>query len=142
MATPPALEISGLVKRYGAATAVDGLSLTAARGEVTALLGPNGAGKTSTVEICEGFRPYDSGTVRVLGLAPDDPALKPRIGVMPQTGGVPGTASAAEFLNLMAAFHAVPLPPAALMERLGLTEHAKTPYRRLSGGQQQRLCIA
>ena len=142
MAAPPALEISGLVKRYGQATAVAGLSFTAARGEVTALLGPNGAGKTTTVEICEGFRRQDAGSVRVLGLAPDDRALKPRIGVMPQTGGVPGTASAGEFLRLMAAFHRDPLDPAALLERLGLAPHAKTPYRRLSGGQQQRLSLA
>jgi len=142
MAPPPALELTNLVKRYGEMTAVDGLSLTAHRGEVTALLGPNGAGKTSTIEICEGFRTYDSGEVRVLGLAPADRTVKPRIGVMPQTGGVPGTARAEEFLELMASFHADPIDPAALMERLGLTEHARTPYRRLSGGQQQRLSLA
>ncbi|WP_344456655.1 ABC transporter ATP-binding protein [Actinocorallia aurantiaca] len=142
MAAPPALEITGLVKRYGPATAVDGLSFTAAQGAVTALLGPNGAGKTSTIEICEGFRAFDAGTVRVLGLDPRDRALKPRIGVMPQTGGVPGTARAGEFLRLMAAFHRDPLDPAALMDRLGLTPHARTPYRRLSGGQQQRLSLA
>jgi ABC-2 type transport system ATP-binding protein len=142
MVPPPALELTTLVKRYGETTAVDGLSLTAHRGEVTALLGPNGAGKTSTIEICEGFRPYDSGEVRVLGLAPADKAVKPRIGVMPQTGGVPGTAKAWEFLKLMASFHADPIDPAALMDRLGLTEHARTPYRRLSGGQQQRLSLA
>lgn len=142
MAPPPAIEISGLVKRYGSTTAVDGLTLTARRGEVTALLGPNGAGKTSTIEICEGFRSCDGGTVRVLGLDPSDPALKPRIGVMPQDGGVPGTARADEFLQLMASFHADPLDPLALIERLGLAKHAKTPYRRLSGGQQQRISLA
>src|SRR5690606_9526010 len=65
-----AVELDRLVKRYGAATAVDGLSLSAARGAVTSLLGPNGAGKTTTIEICEGFRRADSGTVRVLGLDP------------------------------------------------------------------------
>ena len=71
--TPPgdgAVELDGLVKRYGTAKAVDGLSLSAARGAVTALLGPNGAGKTTTIEICEGFRRADAGTVRVLGLDP------------------------------------------------------------------------
>ncbi|MEV4252941.1 ABC transporter ATP-binding protein [Spirillospora sp. NPDC049652] len=153
MAAPPgdetrtsgsALRLDGLVKRYGAKTAVDGLSFGAARGEVTALLGPNGAGKTTTIEICEGFRRADAGTVRVLGLDPvaDARALKPRVGVMPQSGGVPGTAKAGEFLKLVAAFHRRPLDPAALLERLGLTEHARTPYRRLSGGQQQRLSLA
>ncbi|MDX6740555.1 ABC transporter ATP-binding protein [Actinocorallia sp. A-T 12471] len=142
MAEPPALEITGLVKRYGRTEAVAGLSFTARRGEVTALLGPNGAGKTSTLEICEGYRSHDGGTVRVLGLAPGDRALRARVGVMPQTGGVPGTAKAGEFLRLMASFHAHPLDPAALLARLGLTEHAATPYRRLSGGQQQRLSLA
>ncbi|GLW65036.1 ABC transporter ATP-binding protein [Actinomadura rubrobrunea] len=139
-----AVELDGLVKRYGRTTAVDGLSLRAARGAVTALLGPNGAGKTTTIEICEGFRRADGGTVRVLGLDPvaDARALKPRVGVMPQTGGVPGTARAGEFLRLVASFHARPLDPAALLDRLGLTAHARTPVRRLSGGQRQRLSLA
>jgi ABC-2 type transport system ATP-binding protein len=139
-----AVEIEALVKRYGTTTAVDGLSATARRGEVTALLGPNGAGKTTTVEICEGFRRADAGTVRVLGLDPagDGRALKPRVGVMPQSGGVPTTARAGEFLRLMAAFYADPIDPDVLLRRLGLEEHAGTPHRRLSGGQQQRLSLA
>jgi ABC-2 type transport system ATP-binding protein len=139
-----AVEMDMLVKRYGATPAVDGLSLTAERGQVTALLGPNGAGKTTAIEICEGFRRADAGTVRVLGLDParDARELKPRIGVMPQSGGVPTTARAGEFLRLVAAFHAHPVDPAVLLDRLGLTGHARTPYKRLSGGQQQRLSLA
>ena len=80
-----------MVKRYGPLTAVDGLTLTARRGEVTAILGPNGAGKTTTIEVCEGYRGADAGTVRVLGLDPvRDPAqLLPRVGVMLQSGGIP-----------------------------------------------------
>ncbi len=66
----PAVEIGGLVKRYGQLAAVDGLTLTAAHGAVTGILGPNGAGKTTTIEICEGYRRPDQGTVRVLGLDP------------------------------------------------------------------------
>ncbi|MFC6936261.1 ABC transporter ATP-binding protein [Actinomadura yumaensis] len=130
------------MKRYGPTAAVDGLSFHAARGEVTAMLGPNGAGKTTTIEICEGFRRADSGTVRVLGRDPGDRELRARVGVMPQSGGVPGTARAGEFLRLVASFHASPLDPAALLARLGLTEQARTPFRRLSGGQQQRLSLA
>jgi len=137
-----AVQISGLVKRYGGATALGGLSMTAEFGQVTALLGPNGAGKTTTVEICEGFRRPDEGSVRVLGLDPADPSVKPRIGVMLQSGGVPATARAGEFLTLVASFYASPVEPAVLLDRLGLTEHARTPYRRLSGGQQQRLALA
>jgi ABC-2 type transport system ATP-binding protein len=139
--TPP-VEIDRLVKRYGAATAVDGLSMAAPAGEVTALLGPNGAGKTTTVEICEGFRRAGGGTVRVLGRDPADRSLRARVGVMPQSGGVPVSARAGEFLRLIAALYARPADPAALLARLGLTEHARTPYKRLSGGQQQRLSLA
>ncbi|MFC5752765.1 ABC transporter ATP-binding protein [Actinomadura rugatobispora] len=139
-----AVEVADLVRRYGPVTAVNGLSFRAARGAVTAMLGPNGAGKTTTIEICEGFRRAGSGLVRVLGLDPaaDGKALKPRVGVMPQSGGVPGTARAGEFLRLIASFHSRPLDPAALLERLGLTGQARTPFRRLSGGQQQRLSLA
>ncbi|GAB3691557.1 ABC transporter ATP-binding protein [Nocardiopsis oceani] len=139
-----AVEVVDLVKRYGATTAVTGLTFTARRGAVTALLGPNGAGKTSTVEICEGFRRADGGQVRVLGLDPvaDATELKPRVGVMPQSGGVPTGARTAEWLHLMASFHAAPIDPDLLLDRLGLTAAAATPFRRLSGGQQQRLSLA
>ena len=64
----PAVEVRDLEKRYGAVTAVAGLSLTAGPGQVLAILGPNGAGKTTTVEMCEGYRRPDAGTVRVPGL--------------------------------------------------------------------------
>ncbi|SEL98969.1 ABC transporter ATP-binding protein [Nonomuraea pusilla] len=138
----PAVEILDLVKRYGGATAVDGLTFRAERGEVTAVLGPNGAGKTSTVEICEGFRKADGGVVRVLGLPPDAPELRARVGVMLQAGGVPPAARCGEWLRLVSRFYARPLDPEALLGRLGLTEHARTPYRRMSGGQQQRLSLA
>ncbi|HZB28634.1 MAG TPA: ABC transporter ATP-binding protein [Streptosporangiaceae bacterium] len=137
-----AVELDGLVKRYGTTMAVDGLTFHAARGEVTALLGPNGAGKTTTVEICAGFRRADAGTARVLGRDPADRALRARVGVMPQSGGVPISARAGEFLRLVAALYADPVDPAALLDRLGLTEHARTPYKRLSGGQRQRLSLA
>ena len=140
----PAVEIAGLVKRYRHALAVDGLTLTAARGEVTSILGPNGAGKTTTIEICEGYRRADAGTVRVLGRDPvrDARALRPRVGVMLQAGGVPPAVPAGEYLRLLARFHAHPLDPAGLLTRVGLTEVARTPYKRLSGGQQQRLALA
>lgn len=140
--TSPAVEIVDLVKRYGGTAAIDGLTLTAARGAVTAVLGPNGAGKTSTVEICEGFRTPDGGTVRVLGLPPGSPGLRARVGIMPQSGGVPPAARCGEWLRLVSRFYARPLDPAALLDRLGLSDHVRTPFRRLSGGQQQRLSLA
>jgi len=108
------------------------------------VLGPNGAGKTTTIEVCEGYRRADAGTVRVLGLDPVKEAgkLRPRVGVMLQSGGIPTTARALDYLRVMAAFYAHPLEPSMLLDRLGLTESARTPFRRLSGGQQQRLSLA
>ncbi|MET0766111.1 MAG: ATP-binding cassette domain-containing protein, partial [Aeromicrobium sp.] len=75
--------------RYGPVTAVDGLNLAVQPGTVTAILGPNGAGKTTTIETCEGFRSPQSGSVRVLGLDPvaEGHLLRPRVGVMLQSGG-------------------------------------------------------
>ena len=130
--------------RYGDTRAVDGLSLTVERGTVTAVLGPNGAGKTTTLETCEGFRAAQQGTVRVLGLDPvrERHALLPRIGVMLQSGGAWSGVRAVEMLEHVARLHANPLPVPMLVERLGLGECGRTPYRRLSGGQQQRLGLA
>ncbi|MDS1268762.1 ABC transporter ATP-binding protein [Lipingzhangella sp. LS1_29] len=141
---PIAVDVRDVVKRYGSVTAVAGLSLTAERGAVTAVLGPNGAGKTTTLEICTGFRRPDTGTARVLGRDPirDARALRPRVGVMPQSGGIPTGARAGEWLRLMASFHRSPLSPQLLLERLGLCSVERTPFRRLSGGQQQRLSLA
>jgi ABC-2 type transport system ATP-binding protein len=130
--------------RYGDKTAVDGLSLCVERGTITAVLGPNGAGKTTTLETCEGFRKPQSGTVRVLGLDPvkQRRELLPRIGVMLQSGGAWSGVRAEEMLRHIAALHANPLPVDMLVERLGLGDCGKTPFRRLSGGQQQRLGLA
>jgi ABC-2 type transport system ATP-binding protein len=140
----PAVEVRNLQKRYGTVTAVAGLSLTATPGRVLAILGPNGAGKTTTVEMCEGYRRPDGGTVRVLGLDPvaDARALRPRIGVMLQEGGGYPGAKTGEMLRLLAAYATHPLDPGELLERLGLSSAADTAYRRLSGGQKQRLSLA
>jgi ABC-2 type transport system ATP-binding protein len=140
----PAVEISGMVKRYGPVTAIDGLALTARRGEVTAILGPNGAGKTTAIEVCEGYRSADSGSVRVLGLDPvrDAAALRPRVGVMLQAGGIPPAVPAGEYLRTLSRFHMKPHDPAWLLDIVGLSGSAKIPYKRLSGGQQQRLSLA
>jgi ABC-2 type transport system ATP-binding protein len=140
----PAIEVAGLTVRYGELVAVDGVSFIAEPGEVLALLGPNGAGKTSTVETLEGYRSAAGGSVRVLGLDPtaDHRALTSRIGVMLQRGGVYPGIRPAEVLRLFAAFYDDPREPAELLERVGLTSSARTPFRHLSGGEQQRLSLA
>lgn len=141
---PPAIEVRGLTKRYGATTAVDGLDLEVAAGETLALLGPNGAGKTTTVECCMGYRAPDEGTVRVLGLDPrrDRARLTPRVGLMLQEGGVYPHAYPDEVLRLFAAFHRTPRSPEELLERVGLQDARRTRFRDLSGGQKQRLSLA
>ncbi|MEV6335066.1 ABC transporter ATP-binding protein [Nocardia vinacea] len=143
-ASEPAVCIDGVVKRYGETTAVTGISFAVERAQVLALLGPNGAGKTTTVEMCEGFKTPDAGSVRVLGLDPiaDSDRLRPRIGVMLQGGGAYPGARAGEMLDLVAAYSADPLDPEWLLKTLGLQDNRRTPYRRLSGGQQQRLALA
>ena len=142
--TAPAVAIDGLVKRYGDRVAVDHLDLEIGVGEIFGLLGPNGAGKTSTVEILEGYRHADEGTVRVLGLDPnhDAAALRSRIGVMLQEGGLYPGVKPRELLRLFAAFYADPDDPDRLLDVVGLTDAANTMVRRLSGGQAQRLSLA
>ena len=130
--------------RYGEITAVDGLTLTVDAGTVTAILGPNGAGKTTTIETCEGFRRPQSGSVRVLGCDPiaEARSLRPRVGVMLQSGGAWVGVRAHDMLRHMASLYENPLDVDALIERLGLGTCGTTTYRRLSGGQQQRLSLA
>jgi ABC-2 type transport system ATP-binding protein len=140
----PAVEVSGLVMRYGDKVAVDDLDLVVAQHTITAVLGPNGAGKTTTLETCEGYRRPTAGRVRVLGLDPigERRDLLPRIGVMLQGSGAWSGARALEMLRHVARLHAHPLDVGMLADRLGLHDCGRTPYRRLSGGQQQRLGLA
>jgi ABC-2 type transport system ATP-binding protein len=142
--TAPTIVVEGLAKRYGERAVVDDVSLTVAPGEIVAVLGPNGAGKTTTVEVIEGYRRADAGTVRVLG---EDPArggrsLRARVGVMLQAGGIDLRARPRETIEQYARFHADPRDPAELVDLLGLGSVAATPFRRLSGGERQRLGLA
>ena len=139
-----AIAVDRLTKAYGGRAAVNNLSFQVRPGEIFALLGPNGAGKTTTVEILEGYRRADSGSVRVLGLDPlaQPDGLKPRIGVMLQQDGLYPSLRAHEVLELYARFFAHPESPDELLQRVGLTEVARTRCRQLSGGQKRRLALA
>ena len=143
-AESPAVVVAGVAKRYAGRAVLQDLAFTVRRGEVFALLGPNGAGKTTTVELLEGYRVPDAGRVRVLGLDPvaDGAALKPRIGLMLQGGGIYPQIRPLEALRLFAAFYARPEDPLALLRATGLEDAAGTRYRQLSGGQKQRLSLA
>jgi ABC-2 type transport system ATP-binding protein len=141
----PAIEVEGLRKRYGTLAAVDGVSFTVDDGEIFGLLGPNGAGKTTTLEILEGLRRADEGTISVLGLAPwpRSSALAVRIGVQLQATSFFEHLTAREQIRLFAGLYGAP-PQAgdATLSVVGLDAKDSTVVQRLSGGQQQRLSIA
>ena len=110
--TDEVIAVRGLVKRYGALMAVDGINLDVNRGEILALLGPNGAGKTTTVEILEGYRTRDAGEISVLG---HDPArqrslLKPEIGIVLQSTGVEPHLTVLESVEMYAGLYPHPRP--------------------------------
>ena len=139
-----AIAIEGLTKRYGDTVAVDGISLEIQPGEVFALLGPNGAGKTTTVEILEGYRVPDQGTVRVLGRDPGDadPAWKDRIGIVLQQSGIEKELTVREALTRLARLYRTPAGVFDTIQRVGLTEKADSRIKTLSGGQRRRVDLA
>jgi ABC-2 type transport system ATP-binding protein len=140
-----AIEVADLRKTYGATTAVDGVSFTVDTGECVGILGPNGAGKTTTLEMIEGLREPDSGTVSVLGLSPwpRNRELLMKIGVQLQASAFIEKLTAIEQLRTMTDLYGVPRGRAdELLEQVGLSEKADVLAESLSGGQQQRLSIA
>jgi ABC-2 type transport system ATP-binding protein len=142
--TDIAIAVADVRKSYGKREILKGVSFEVARGELLALLGPNGAGKTTTVEILEGYRRADAGSVRVLGLDParDGARLRPRIGLMLQEGGIDGRSTPRDVMHLYARFYRDPEDPDRLLETVDLANAAGTRYRRLSGGEKQRLSLA
>ncbi len=141
------IDVNGLKKNYGPLTAVNGVDLHVASGEIFALLGPNGAGKSTTVEILEGFRTRDSGEVAVLGV---DPAIKGlaarqwrnRIGIVLQTSNDAGDLTVAESVSHFSHYYSEPRDPEEVISAVGLSEKAGALVRTLSGGQRRRLDVA
>jgi ABC-2 type transport system ATP-binding protein len=139
-----AIEVRDLHKRYGDYEAVRGIDITVQRGEVFGLLGPNGAGKTTTVEILEGYRSRTSGEVSVLGHDPAHRsiALRRRIGIVLQSGGIYSHITPREALTHWASFYPHPRKVDEVLELAGLQEKADERSRKLSGGQLRRLDFA
>jgi ABC-2 type transport system ATP-binding protein len=137
----PALTVHGLERRYGAVTAVDGISFEVAAGEVFGLLGPNGAGKTTTLESILGLVRPDAGRIEIEGDT-DLARARAKVGAVLQATGLPDKITPREALTVFGAFYPAPLAPRTLLERFGLTEKADAPFDTLSGGQKQRLALA
>jgi ABC-2 type transport system ATP-binding protein len=143
--TQNAITVDDVRKAYGDLKAVDGVSFSVDEGEFFGILGPNGAGKTTTLEIIEGLRQPDGGTVRLLGQEPwpRNTALLPRIGVQLQATAFFDKLSAREQLVTFASLYGVSAARAdEMLELVGLTDKAGTREDKLSGGQRQRLSIA
>ena len=142
--SPAAIEIRGLRKSYGAVEAVRGIDLTVSEGEVFGLLGPNGAGKTTTVEIVEGFRRRDAGSVSVLGFDPasGDRKLKEQVGIVLQSTGMDPYLTVAETIDMFRGYYPAPRPRDEVIELVGLTEKRDAKVTKLSGGQHRRLDVA
>lgn len=143
----PIIEAHGLVKRYGNLTAVDGIDLTVLSGEIFGILGPNGAGKTTTLEMIEGLRPPDAGTITVAGfdIRTQTEDVRRAIGVQLQTTALFDYLTASELIALFANLYEVDASDARVEHLLGmvsLQEKRNSPANQLSGGQQQRLSIA
>src|SRR5581483_271248 len=139
-----AIAVEGLHKAYGSYEAVRGIDFEISAGEVFGLLGPNGAGKTTTVEILEGYRRRDAGTVSVLGEDPERAGLdwRQRIGVVLQSSAMYQNLSVAEHLDLFAGYYEQPRDPEEVIELVGLAEKRDARVRTLSGGQKRRLDLA
>ncbi len=138
------VRVEGLRKRYGDVEALRGVTFEIRAGEVFGLLGPNGAGKTTTIEILEGLRQPDGGTVTVCGMDParEPNALKQRIGVQLQATVLPDKIRVEEALALYAGFYQQSASLEMLLSRFGLAEKRRAFFERLSGGQKQRLALA
>jgi ABC-2 type transport system ATP-binding protein len=136
-----AISVRDVRKSYGALEAVRGVSFDVERGEVFGLLGPNGAGKTTTVEILEGYRKRDGGSVEVLGVDPARAGSKwrQRIGVVLQSSAMYETLTVAESLRLFGGYYSTPRPVDEVVDLVGLREQRDQVVRRLSGGQRRRL---
>jgi ABC-2 type transport system ATP-binding protein len=140
----PVISVSQLRKAYTGRTAVNGISFDVHKGETFALLGPNGAGKTTTIEILEGYRKADSGTVRVLGLDPqsDRMALKLRTGLVLQTTALEPELTVAETATAFRRLYPDPRDADEVLESVNLAHMKQTRVGALSGGQKRRLEIA
>ncbi|HEY0518548.1 MAG TPA: ABC transporter ATP-binding protein [Ilumatobacteraceae bacterium] len=140
----PVIDVADLKKSYGHVHAVRGVTFSVEQGECLAVLGPNGAGKTTTVEILEGYRTRDSGSVSVLGVDPADGGteFRQRIGIVLQECGVDPYLTVEEVLSMHAGYYRHPRAVGDVIDIVGLRDKARARVKTLSGGQKRRLDVA
>lgn len=141
----PAIHCSGLTKRFGPLTAVDGLALDIQPGECFGLLGPNGAGKTTTIELLEGLTRPDQGLVELLGSRwgkGQDQHIRSKIGVQLQETQLADKLTVEETVRLFRSFYPSGRHASEVIELVGMTPKSKGQVYKLSGGQRQRLAMA
>lgn len=139
---PPVISVSGVTRRFGPVVALDDVTLDIAPGELVGILGPNGAGKSTLLSLVSGQRKPDSGTVRLCGLDPRDPAARTTLGLTPQETGLPATLKVREVVDYIGGHYPDAVPTAELLEQFGLTELAERQTGGMSGGQKRRLAVA
>ena len=137
-----AIELTGLVKRFGDVTAVAGLDLVIRPGEIVAFLGPNGAGKTSTIDMMLGLSRPTAGSVQVFGLDPATAVAHGRVAAVMQTGGLLKDLTVKETVQLTGSLFRDPRPVDEVLHRAGITAIADRRVAKCSGGEQQRLRFA
>ncbi len=142
-----AMTADGLVKQYGKVRALDGVSFEVAAGEILCICGPNGAGKTTALEVVQGSRRPDAGTVSFFGAPPSsrrerDRTVRERVGVLFQDGGAPDKARLHELLGVFQSFYSNPMTVDDALRAVGLQGAAASDYKSLSGGQRRRAMLA
>ena len=147
MKTENAVGIDGVSRAFGSVKAVDGLSLALAPGEIVGFLGTNGAGKTTTIKMITGLLRPDAGEVSVFGGDPSDPAVRARIGYMPEVATYYPYLNARELLAFYGGICGLDAKSVrertdSLLESVGLADAAKRPLRTYSKGMLQRAGIA
>jgi lipooligosaccharide transport system ATP-binding protein len=139
----------GLVKRFGALVAVDGIDFDVAQGEAFGFLGPNGAGKSSTMRMIGCVSPPSGGTLRILGSDPltDGPQIRARLGVVPQQDTLDNELTVRENMIIYGRYFGLSRKECKvradrLLEFVQLSERANDRVDPLSGGMKRRLTIA
>ena len=146
---PTVIEATGICKRYGEFTAVDGISFSVQQGELFGLLGPNGAGKTSTIRMMYGYSPLSGGSLRLFGqeITTGWRAIRARLGVCHQDDSLDEEMSVRDNLEIFAGFFGIPKATAReratrLLTFFGLEGRSGASVRELSGGMMRRLALA